>query len=351
MYCNKCGQQIGAGDSFCPNCGNQIGSINPISVTAQKNMPNTQVPTNSNYSTKQLYDYLSYAKKLETERYTVQCSIDRLQAKVAGLGHYKNIEKPGVFSFRSVPGFAWLGGIATFVIAWIILAFSGHDSFGDFWFDMIFNLEIITDPLLALIWGLGGALVGIVVGFIFDRTEYDDEQKKYKNNVQNDQSRVAREKKQIEILNDEIADLQLMLFDIEDARDNFYSLNVVYPKYRDLIPIVTMHEYIESQRCFDLTGPNGAYNIYEYETRQDIIISKLDQVISLLNEIRDTQYALYQAVREGNEIAQRIYDQSERILATNQSIKENSEIAAYNSKIAATNSTISAYVDVFYNMK
>ncbi len=351
MYCNRCGQQIGSNDIFCPKCGNQIESVNPISVTAQVSRSNTQVTTNSNYSTKQIYDYLSYAKKLETERYTIQCSIDRLQAKVDALGHYKNIEKPGALSFLSVPGFAWFGGIATFIIAWVVLAFSGHDGIGDFFFDMIFNLEIITDPLISLLWGLGGAVVGLVVGFIFDSAEYSNEHKTYENNVQNDQNRVAREKKQVEILNDEIAELQFILFDIEDARDKFYSLNVVYPKYCDLIPIVTMHEYIESQRCFDLTGPNGAYNIYEYETRQDIIISKLDQVISLLYEIRNNQYALYQAISEGNAIAQKIYDQSERILATSQSIKENSEIAAYNSKIAATNSTISAYVDVFYNIK
>ena len=79
-----------------------------------------------------------------------------------------------------------------------------------------------------------------------------------------------------------------------------YSKNVIYAKYRNLVTIATLFEYIDSGRCFELEGPNGAYNLYEGELRSDIIISSLSSIISNLEAIMNNQYTLYQSIESAN---------------------------------------------------
>ena len=81
---------------------------------------------------------------------------------------------------------------------------------------------------------------------------------------------------------------------------NLYSKNIVYTKYRNLIAIATLYEYIDSGRCFELEGPNGAYNLYEGELRSDIIISSLNRIISDLDTIKNNQYVLYKSIEKAN---------------------------------------------------
>ena len=81
---------------------------------------------------------------------------------------------------------------------------------------------------------------------------------------------------------------------------SLYSKNVIYAKYRNLVTIATLFEYIDSGRCFELEGPNGAYNLYEGELRSDIIISSLSSIISNLEAIRNNQYTLYQSIESAN---------------------------------------------------
>jgi hypothetical protein len=59
-----------------------------------------------------------------------------------------------------------------------------------------------------------------------------------------------------------------------------------------------MAEYLDSGRCSALEGPDGAYNLYESELRQNYIISKLDTIINQLDMIRENQYYLYTAMQD-----------------------------------------------------
>ena len=79
-----------------------------------------------------------------------------------------------------------------------------------------------------------------------------------------------------------------------------YSQNVIYAKYRNFVAVATLFEYIDSGRCFQLEGPNGAYNLYEGELRSDVIISSLNNIISNLEAIRNNQYTLYQSIENAN---------------------------------------------------
>ena len=90
---------------------------------------------------------------------------------------------------------------------------------------------------------------------------------------------------------------------IEYTLQRIYSTNVIYPKYRSLVPVTMFCEYLASGRCSALEGHEGAYNIYENELRQNIIISKLDTIASKLDSIKSSQYLLYTSISEANRLS------------------------------------------------
>ena len=92
---------------------------------------------------------------------------------------------------------------------------------------------------------------------------------------------------------------------LTDILNKIYDVDVIYPKYRHLVAVSSFHEYLESGRCEELEGTNGAYNIYEAESRTDHIIRKLDVMITKLDEIKDhiaaVQHKLYKELVRVNE--------------------------------------------------
>lgn len=86
---------------------------------------------------------------------------------------------------------------------------------------------------------------------------------------------------------------------IQQARtilNGFYSNDIIYPKYRTLPALTSIYEYFITGRCEELTGPHGAYNMYEDEMRKDTVISQLNKVIENLEQIKQNQYMLYEQV-------------------------------------------------------
>ena len=72
-----------------------------------------------------------------------------------------------------------------------------------------------------------------------------------------------------------------------------YSYNIVYGKYRNIIAISSFLDYLISGRCSTLAETDGAYNLYEQESRTDTIINKMDVLIDSLSQIKENQYYIY----------------------------------------------------------
>ncbi len=127
----------------------------------------------------------------------------------------------------------------------------------------------------------------------------------------------------------EVERIQNLLIALINARNALYSTNTLYKKYRHLAAISTIYEYIVSGRCSKLTGPDGAYNLYESETRADMIISRLDNVLVSLDTIKKNQFVLIEQLKEiqhdiktvGEEIVSSLNNIEERIGEVNESIK------------------------------
>lgn len=105
-----------------------------------------------------------------------------------------------------------------------------------------------------------------------------------------------------------------------------YDMNIIFSKYRNFVAVSQIYEYYMSGRCIQLEGHEGAYNIFENELRQNIIILKLNEVLNQLEEIKQNQYMIYQAINEAN--------------ARLANIESNTAAIAYNTSVIAGNTAI-----------
>ena len=120
------------------------------------------------------------------------------------------------------------------------------------------------------------------------------------------------------------------------ALSSLYDMNVLYPKYRNLVAVSTIYEYLSSGRCDRLDGPDGAYNLYEMELRQNIIIGQLSSIVENLNQIRNNQFTLYNELVSANQRAASVLSD----------IGNNVKISAYQNEAAAKNAEALKYISL-----
>lgn len=127
-----------------------------------------------------------------------------------------------------------------------------------------------------------------------------------------------------------------------ESQAKLYSYGVIYGKYRTYIAMSSFLDYFLSGRVATLDGPNGAYNLYEQESRTDVIIGKLDVIINSLEKIKENQYYIYNELQSANSMLTLINEQLlfNNVLQVAQlekldSIERNTEEIAYNTKVAA----------------
>ena len=85
------------------------------------------------------------------------------------------------------------------------------------------------------------------------------------------------------------------------ALEALYAEDVIFPKYRHLLPMCSLWEYIQSGRCDKLEGPDGAYALLETEIQQKKIVADLGDLD--WKEARIMQYGAYNAFQEIKEQA------------------------------------------------
>ena len=125
--------------------------------------------------------------------------------------------------------------------------------------------------------------------------------------------------------------------------EKFYASDVIYPKYRTLPALTSIYEYFMTGRCTELTGPHGAYNLYEDELRKDTVISQLNTVIENLEQIRHNQYMLYQQVKAIQENTAVIASELNQIKGYTVQIAQLTALNAYYAALNERNTRITMY--------
>ena len=124
---------------------------------------------------------------------------------------------------------------------------------------------------------------------------------------------------------------------------SFYASDLIYPKYRTLPALTSIYEYLITGRCEELTGPHGAYNLYEDEMRKDTVISQLNTVIENLEQIRQNQYMLYQQVKGIQENTAAIASELRQIKGYTIALTELTALNAYYAALNERNTRITMY--------
>lgn len=349
ITCPECKKNVSEKAISCPNCGYPLAQkVNQSQVLAPREERDGSI--------KDVINHLKYAVMLEQTIYTYETARDKLWDKICSLGHKKEISKPDSKHTALSLASAFEGSLFTFGVVFVIAliiccVFGGH-----FWSDLISVLTIVliffNESLLervgtALLIALAVAAVVAIVMVIWAISDANTSQRDYARAVRADSERVAREEKMADKLTDEMFEVENRIDENQALLKKLYSLNVIHPKYRNMVAVTTMLEYLDSGRCLSLTGPHGAYDTFSYEEKQNIIIGRLDTVICMLDEIRQTQRALYDAIQESNAIAMDIYGQAQELAESNKEIANNSALIAYNTDVIRQNTEISAYIDMY----
>ena len=129
-------------------------------------------------------------------------------------------------------------------------------------------------------------------------------------------------------------------WDLKEALRTLYEENIIYPKYQNLVAVSTIYEYLASGRCDQLEGPNGAYNLYEMELRQNIVIGQLSTITEHLEQIKENQYTLYYEIQSANR-------NSESMLS---SIGDDVKFSAYQNAATAKNVETMRYISMMKNV-
>ena len=143
----------------------------------------------------------------------------------------------------------------------------------------------------------------------------------------------------------EIEEAEKLLQELYRARNELYSFNVVFAKYRDIVALSSFYEYLMSGRCTTLEGTNGAYNIYEAEIRQNRIISQLSTVIEKLEDIKQGQFMLYSELKSINRGIKQLNSKMDSAIQSLDTIGKNTSIIAENTERIAYNTEMTAFYE------
>lgn len=202
---------------------------------------------------------------------------------------------------------------------------------------IIIGILLFADGGFSIVGGFGSLLLGIpltIAGakhpgavkeiadkYAADMEEYNKEMDVYnkrsaeaeaewqrqEQTYQSEKEKADQEtKKYLDVCHQSLENIDNAEWMLKDALEKLYDLDVIYPKYRNLVAVTTIYEYLVSGRCDTLDGANGAYNLYEMELRQNIIIGQLSSILDSLEQIKNNQYTLYNEITESNRKSEKL---------------------------------------------
>ena len=237
---------------------------------------------------------------------------------------------------------------------------------------MFLDSDYFSDFLISL----GVAAVAILVGLALSAKKYSLRKNQYPNEVENyiklkqeadelydrklsayksatmyaDREYEAQKLVALRAFKNAKAEVEKMNGPLDETKallSKAYDIDIIFPKYRNMVAMCTMYEYFASGRCTELMGPTGAYNLYEAELRQNIIINQLEKVNENLEQVKQNQYVLYQGIAETNAILRGVSSDIKGILSMTTDIAVSSRITAFCSKVTAANASAQTYLELW----
>lgn len=301
----------------------------------------------------QLTTYIEYVANLEKQLFIQNAVIQQLRTRANSLGHRKQFIQPKISEKKSrfilIITVGFICGLISLITCIVSCSFSDSSVWR--------TLEEWDVLIIAAICNVCGAIITAVISRIIDtrkvKSRYSSEMYLYENAVKHDDERMKREIQEKNIIINECQLLENQRSKTRAVLNRFYSVNVIYEKYRSLIPIAMFLDYFKSGRCSTLEekyGGDGAYNIYEQERRLDRIIDSLEKINKNLELIRSNQYFLYCAMKEGNKTIQQLVNSTQNIAAAQNRIAGASAVTAYNAQRSADELTQIKWLNYYFGV-
>ena len=138
-----------------------------------------------------------------------------------------------------------------------------------------------------------------------NRNMYNDEMDKYNKYNKKYEAECEKEHQRSERAKDILGILETQFDQIDSILKKYYDMDVIFPKYRNFSAVCSFYEYLMTERCTGLTGPNGAYNLYESEKTMGHIVNAVDNIANMtaeaLNMMKENQYYYYTEMRAIND--------------------------------------------------
>ena len=307
MYCSKCGNKLLSGAGFCSVCGTSVSSQGYSSAGVYDGQYN------------RLVEYFKILVDMETHVYMQQTVINMLEDKISSLGVKKQIKEPVLQKLDkseympivlSVIPCGVVGGLIIYLITGILADLLG-----------LGYLPINFPTIRNFMVGTGVACLAIfLLGYLRDKSrkqgKYDWEYNNYVKQCRDEEERLKKEAWLKNMLNSEKRKMNRRLEDSIQNLQMIYSKNICYEKYRNIIAVCSIYEYLASKRCYQLVGADGCYNLFEQEIRADLIILKLDEIINKLDQIQKNQNKLYWAINDSNRNSRNMIEATNKMLDT-----------------------------------
>ncbi len=277
---------------------------------------------------------------MELNNYLMTRTISQLYYEIEDLGIKQNFEEPTP-SNRTYSGRDELSGGAG--IGWLlgaILGGAGGCASGGF-----------LSGIGGLIGGMiAGVIVGLIVGgivYTVNSDAYDERMEQqyigkcrvYNEMVEKDNIRVKKELEKKAVLIQERNRLTVRRNEAKKKMNQFYDMMGIDEKYRNLVPIGYMNEFIHLQISTQLEGADGLYYLVRKELRYDQFQCTLEEISRKLDEIIDKQTKLYQEICDMNYRCAELVDSvnhSAELASRNseklESVAKNAQLTAYNTE-------------------
>lgn len=295
---------------------------------------------------KTLMDYLKEVAGLECRLWMQGRLISSLSFKANRLGKQKEIKypyKPELIDDDTMAGFALGGMVFGFIllVGLVVFAVTGK---GTGLLDCLLDYALIGSPLLLL---AGAGFVKSLVKWLYELPGYHREVAKCDQAVAKDNARVARENVLKAEIKRQISSVKEEQAKTKNALNAIYSLEIIHPSYRNLVAVSTFYDYFDKGICVSLSGRDGAYAFYEEALRFQRIETKLDVIISKLDEISENQRYIAELVREGNASLRRIEKQNDRMISQQSEIVENTALTEYNTRCSAESMAAIEAIEIY----
>lgn len=300
-----------------------------------------------------LIPYLKDVASLECQMYTQDRLLNQLYQKALALGNPKKYAEPEArykdyqfFEFIDLVillGFPLAPTLFVFILDYLAIVGGGKYGFRHTF--LCYGIFFIAVAVFRAL-----VLFSDYVEYCSLKKKYEKDLLKYNSAVKADARRVNNELVVRKKLVEQWDEVKAERNKTKKALDAVYQVGIIHPKYRNIVAITSFFDYFDTGRCFMLTGPGGAYATYEEDLRFKRIETRLDVVISKLDEIVANQQYMAELMREANTTLSRIEASNNAMMGNIKQIKENSELTAYNSQCAAQSNAAMEHIMIYQTL-